>query len=138
MDFIKDQRVDSNRLAGVLLLNQFAINVPHFIFQKRHAILTELWNLICDRCAPIRSAAAETLESTFVLVAQRDALPEHLRQALKQLETGFSYSRLMEKIIGSLLILDIIAGGVAVTAPELNEAMKSYSAKDEGRLSRMQ
>lgn len=131
MELVKDQRVECSRLMGVLLLKELGANAAHFCFQKRHLILTELWNLICDKNSQVRLASAETLEGVLVLTGQRDALFEHLRQALKVVETGFSSSRI-EKVVGSLLILDCIAGGTAVTPQELNEAAKAYNTKDSG------
>lgn len=131
LEFAKDQRLETNRFIGVLLMNQFASNAPHIIFQKRHGIIAELWNLICDKCALVRDAAAEALENTLLLIAQRDMMPEHLVQAIKQVETGFSSSR-VEKLVGSLMILDIITGGNTVTNAELIEATKKISAAQDG------
>ena len=131
LDMSKDQRSETNRFIGVLLMNQFAVNAPHFIFQKRHGILAELWNLICDKCTLVRDAGAEALENTLILIAQRDMMPEHLVQAIKQVESGFSSSR-VEKLVGSLLILDILTGGNAVTNAELIEATKKVSPSQDG------
>ena len=42
LDLIRDLKSETNRFIGVLLMNEFAINAPHFMFQKKH-LLAELW-----------------------------------------------------------------------------------------------
>jgi hypothetical protein len=131
-EFTKDSRSDTNRLIGTLLLNQFAINSPHFIFGKRYIILAEIWTLICDKSAVIRESAAEALDSTLLVIAQRDLLPETLRQALKQIEAGLSTDKSLEAVIGSVMILEVITRGSSVTTSEMDDAVKNYHFMDHG------
>ena len=121
-----NSRSESQRFAGAIVLTQLAINSPSLIFARRKLLFSAIWDAVSDKNATVRGAAAEVLEVAFHLVSQRESLTEYLVIALQQIETGFKENT-SEKVIGSLLIIDMIVGGAVLTNSELQTMIRSQN-----------
>ena len=119
-------RSESNRFAGALILTQLAINSPSLLFARRKLLFSAIWEVVSDKNATVRGAAAEVLEVAFHLVSQRESLNEYLIIALQQIETGFKENT-SEKVIGSLLIIDMIVGGNVLSNAELQHMIRDQN-----------
>ena len=121
-----NNRSESQRFAGALILTQLAINSPSLLFARRKLLFSAIWEVVTDKNATVRGAAAEVLEVAFHLVSQRESLTEYLVIALQQIETGFKENT-SEKVIGSLLIIDMIVGGAVLTNLELQDMIRDQN-----------
>ena len=121
-----NNRSESQRFAGALILTQLAINSPSLLFARRKLLFSAIWEVVSDKNATVRGAAAEVLEVAFHLVSQRESLTEYLVIALQQIETGFKENT-SEKVIGSLLIIDMIVGGAVLTNAELQNMIRDQN-----------
>jgi hypothetical protein len=123
---LSNNRSESQRYAGALILTQLAINSPSLIFARRKLLFSAIWEVVGDKNATVRGAAAEVLEVAFHLVSQRESLTEYLVTAFEQIEAGFT-ANTSEKVIGSLLIIDMIVGGAVLTNVELTNMIRDQS-----------
>lgn len=122
---IVNLKADSHRYGGALILQQLAINLPQLVYAKRKLILPTLWDLVSDKHAMVRGAAASTLEAVLQLISQREDIGEYIKSALKFIQTGFT-SNLPEKILGSLIILNIIASGNVVSGEYFKNTVSCF------------
>ena len=122
--FIKDTKSECHRFAGCLILTQLAINSSALIVAKYTQLLPSLQELMTDRVPQIREEASHALQECLHVVSQREEMAGYLRSALTSIDSGFGSTQ-SEKIIGSLLLLDIIIGGYVFTTKELTDMMKS-------------
>ena len=123
---LANSRSESQRFAGALILTQLAINSPSLLFARRKLLFSAIWEVVSDKNATVRGAAAEVLEVAFHLVSQRESLTEYLVIALQQIESGFKENT-SEKVIGSLLIIDMIVGGAVLTNSELQTMIRDQN-----------
>lgn len=129
LKLIGDARSEMHRFAGALTLSQLSKNAPAFIYIRRQNIFAVLWDLVCDKSAKVRDAAAEALEAGLQVVAQRENMEEYLQQALTQINAGFQANTL-EKNLSSLIILDIIVNGV-ISAQDLQNTIVNAEIADD-------
>ena len=109
---------DFFKLSGCLILKQLAKNSHAIIYSKRKLVFASLWEVVCDKSAVVRDASASCLLACFILVSQREKMEDWVDKALNQVQSGFE-SNQAEKIIGSLLILDIVIGGQLVPVRDI-------------------
>lgn len=114
---LKQNRSDCNKYAGALILTQLSIHNASSIYARNSELFSNIWEVICDKNAAVRGAAAEALDAGLQLVSQRsqEQMEDYLKKALRQMDTGF-ISKSTERITGSLLILDIALGTTVPTA----------------------
>ena len=122
LKLLGNSRSESRRYAGSLIMSELAHNAPTLIFSKRKSLFDVIWNLICDKNAVVRDAIADTIEVALQVVSQREGMAEFITQAFRQINAGFSGTN-TEKNLGSLMIIEIIAGG-AVTNAELQTSIR--------------
>ena len=124
---------DCDFFLAALIIVELANNNPSTIFNhydtnananKDIKLFEVCLKLVDHRKAIIQFAAAEALECVFRVVAQRNqvALEGILRQGLTNMNYGIT-SENVERIIGSLIILEVIVKGV-VTTSELHNSLK--------------
>jgi FKBP12-rapamycin complex-associated protein len=123
MKLIGNNKSDSHRFSGALILTHLAINAPALIFSKRKMLFTVIWDVVSDKSSMVRSAATGALEASLQVISQRESMTDYISSAIKQLDVGFS-SNMAEKIIGSLTILDTIIGGVIVNVSDLYNTIR--------------
>jgi len=114
---------DFLKLSGCVLLTELANNCPDIIFGRRKQVFASVWEVVCDKSNIVREAGAEALQSCLLVISQRESMGEWVAVALDRMDQGFS-SNTSERILGSMLILDIVIGGLVVPIPELQNIMK--------------
>lgn len=114
---LKPNRSDCNKYAAALILTQLSIHNAGSIYARNSELFSNIWEVICDKNAAVRGAAAEALDAGLQLVSQRsqEQMEDYLKKALRQMDTGF-ICKTSERITGSLLILDIALGSTVPTA----------------------
>ena len=117
---------DFLKYAGCVLLTELANHSPAIIFSRRKQVFASVWEVVSDKSSVVREAGAEALQSCLLLISQRESMGDWLAVALDRVDSGFS-SNTPERIIGSLLILDIVIGGIVVSIPELQTIMKTLN-----------
>ncbi len=123
LKLIGNNKSDSHRFSGALILTHLAINSPSLIFSKRKMLFNVIWDIVSDKNIMVRVAATATLEASLQVISQRESMFDYIKSAIKQLDVGFG-SNLAEKIVGSLTILDTIIGGVVVNVTDLHAAIR--------------
>jgi hypothetical protein len=123
---VGNSRSDCQRFAGALILTQLSLNSPSLIFARRKLLFSAIWEVVSDKNSIVREAAAEVLQSAFHLVSQREPITEYLVIALTQIESGFT-ANTSEKVIGSLLIIDMIIGGNVLSNLELQNMIRDQN-----------
>lgn len=116
------------KLAGALLVTQIANNSPNLVFKhhkdnKSSSMGMSTWDVVCDRVPVVREAAAEALEACLQVISAREPMDQYLTAAFTQIDAGFAANS-TEKVIGSLLICDIIVAGNVVSNDGLHASMK--------------
>ena len=130
---LSDARSESKRLSGALVMTQLAIHSPSLIFAKRKELFRIVWDVISDRNPVVRGAAAEVLLTVLQLISQRESMAEYIAMALQHMERGFAADT-SEKVIGSLLIADIISNSSVVINAELQGAMRDQNLSPQVRI----
>ena len=115
---LSDPRSETKRFTGALVMTQLAIHSPSLIFARRKQLFQIIWDVISDRNPIVRGAASEALLTILQLISQRESMSEYIVMALQNIEKGFTANS-SEKIVGSLLIIDIISNSSVVTNAEL-------------------
>jgi len=129
----KKLKHDCDFFLAALIIVELANNNPSTIFKdydtnananKDIKLFEVCLKLVDHKKAIVQVAAAEALECVFRVVAQRNqiALEGILRQGLNNMNYGIT-SDVTERIIGSLIILEVMVKGV-VTTSELHNALK--------------
>lgn len=112
-------KVDAKRYAGTILLMQFTINSPNIIHNKRKNIFGNIFNVLSDKNLMVREAAGELFSVALIAVTQRDGVVvEYIKAALNQVDVGF-LSSVTEKVLGSLMLLDILVNPEVVSHNQL-------------------
>ena len=118
---LQDQRSESHRYSGCIILTQLAVNSSALIFAERTELFKFIWDAMSDKNYWVREEAAETLRAGLKLVSQRENMAGYIKMALKFiLDTLNSSSSSSERVVGSLNILNIIMGGIISNAELLN------------------
>ena len=156
LSWLSDFKSEVHRYCGALLVRQFAINSPEIIFATRTIIRDDLfdimWELVGDRNKFVRNAAKEALEEILVLVSQRESVYKYIRLALVKINEGLSLktnilstssslssstlsSKDNEKVIGALIIYNIMLNGRVVPTSELISIMREMGISVEESIS---
>jgi FKBP12-rapamycin complex-associated protein len=122
--WLLEVRSEPHRFSGLLILTQLAINSPALIFTKRKEYFKAIWDVMFDKNQMIREAASESLQAALILVAQRDNSNDYHIMAIQQIEIGFASSSL-EKIHGSMLILDCLLSENVISYASLHSTIRS-------------
>ena len=158
LSWLSDFKSEVHRYCGALLVRQFAINSPEIIFATRTTIRDDLfdvmWELVGDRNKFVRNAAKEALEEILVLVSQRESVYKYIRLALVKINEGLSLktnilstssslssstlsSKDNEKVIGALIIYNIMLNGRVVPTSELISIMREMGISVEESISQV-
>jgi serine/threonine-protein kinase mTOR len=128
IECLSPRKGDANKFSSVLILTQLAINSPALIFMKRKSFFSMIWEMIFDRNALIREAAAGSLSAVLLLVSQRESTDEYIRQALHHMDIGYN-SNTGEKIHGFLLIFDCLLSVSVIPSMELLNTIRNVNMR---------
>eukprot|EP01038_Epipyxis_sp_PR26KG_P011143 gene11143-14952_t len=117
---------DSRRYASAIILTQLAVHSPALIFGRKKQLFNNIWEVVGDKNSLVRSSVSELLETSFQLVSQRESMTNYIISALKQIESGLT-NPAVEKVLGGLMILEIIVKGNVVTSIDFNNVVRSQS-----------
>lgn len=154
LSWLSDYKSEVHRYCGALLVRQFALNSPEIIFATmiRDDLFEVMWELVGDRNKIVRNAAKEALEEILVLVSQRESVYKYIRLALVKVNDGLhtnlslssssSSSSILsskdnERVVGALLIYNIMLNGRVVPTSELISIMKEMDMLVEESISQV-